>query len=138
MQVKNFLFFLFFLFLILSFFYFFYFQEKEVSALSKIAQDIPDDSSILVNFYSGDTLNKSVILAGKKAKPAVGNENCDVLISMPLKYMHKFEEQDVCAAVKEAAQSGEVEFKTNLSEVQLLMKFKPMLKYSGCAGFDKL
>jgi len=92
-----------------------------------IINDLPKKASIYVKF---DDLSYSVTRGS--VIPGVP-QNPDVVIILPEEYIGKLG-YGVCGALREAIRNGDLRVESDLSNAQLLWKFKRMLKYRDCIG----
>ena len=94
----------------------------------QVFQDLPEKTSIQINFgEEGYSVLEDSVESGKLS-------DADITINVPEEYIEKVGELGLCAALEEAANSGEVEVETELSESELTWKYKNLLKYRKCIG----
>ena len=93
-----------------------------------LIKELPEgsDISLKLNGYSY-SLSQGVVEESS-------NSESDLEISIPEDYIAKIGEEGLCSAMSEGLDSGEIEVKTELSESELVWKYKDVLKYRECFG----
>ena len=93
-----------------------------------LIKELPEgsDISLKLNGYSY-SLSQGVV----EESP---NSESDLEISISEDYIAKIGEEGLCSAMSEGLDSGEIKVKTELSESELVWKYKDVLKYMECFG----
>lgn len=111
--------------------FYLYLQQQE------LVQNLPKDAVISLKLYNVSSgtkqLEKSYII--KRASVIEGDlNNSDMEIAIDSKYLDDFS-RDMCSAIKNASNNGEMTTEIKLSKTALLWKYKSMLGYKDCFGF---
>ncbi|MDP2947560.1 MAG: hypothetical protein Q8N88_05590 [Nanoarchaeota archaeon] len=106
---------------------------ENVLSNNYIVKTLPRDATINL-IISNETLQKNYIL--KKGNVSRGiAENPDMILSLPLKYVNEFTEQNFCTVIQNVNKNEDLGMDTKLSVTRLLIKYRSMLKYKSCLGF---
>lgn len=110
--------------------------EEELSKNS-LVRALPEDSSILLNFYNFDSGNKEIekTYLMKKSSVVSGTGNADIIMDIHSKYLKILTDQNFCTIVKTAKKNNDLSIDTSLSTTSLMWKFKSVMKYRDCLGF---
>ena len=93
-----------------------------------LIKELPENSdiSLKLNGYSY-SLSQGVV----EESP---NSEVDLEISIPEDLIEKIGEEGLCSVMGEGLDSGEIEVETELSESELVWKYRDVLKYRECFG----
>ena len=102
----------------------------------QFVKDLPKDVNINFRFYnfnSGERQwEESYIITKGKVENGL-HENPEATIILHSKYLIDLG-NDFCNTIKKAKANGDVAVDTSLSKLELLWKFKSVLKYRECVG----
>ena len=109
-----------------------------VLSSSSLIQDLPKDGKVLLRFYNFDSgfrqWEKSYVL--KKGEVTEGYiEDADIIITLYSGYLNSLTNKNFCSVIQTANKNKDLGIDYGVSKVNLLWKFKSMLKYRDCFGF---
>jgi len=91
-------------------------------------QDLPKDSYIELNLGEDEYLiSKEQVLIKE-----LGNIESDIGVAIPEEYLSMVAEVGLCQTIGQIAKEGDFEIDTNLSTMELINKYKSLLKYKAC------
>jgi len=93
-----------------------------------LIKELPEDSDISLK------LNGYSYSLGQGIVEESSNSESDLEISIPEDYISKIGEEGLCEVMGEGLSSGEIEIETELSESELVWKYRDVLKYRECFG----
>lgn len=104
-----------------------------------LVQDIPEEGAMILHFYNYNSgkqawENSYILRRGNVQKGML--DNADIVISMHSKYLATLTNKNLCATINAAQDKGDVSFETGLSKTALAWKYRSMLEYKECLGFD--
>lgn len=109
----------------------------QVMNSNPMVQAIPDDSSILLEFYnynSGERqVEKSYILKNDGIEEGILG-NPEVTLSLNSKYLDGLTNKNFCTMISQANTAGDLGFESALSTTEIAWKFKSMYTYKDCLG----
>jgi hypothetical protein len=111
--------------------------EQQLSQ-NDIVKDLPENAVLLLQFYNFKTgfrvWEKSYILKKNYVKEG-SIENPDLTITLSSKYLGQMTPGNFCNVIQIARANNDLGIYTELSNTQLLWKFKSMYEYRECLGF---
>ena len=117
-----------------------YSNIEEQFSQNQMITELPESSSILIQFYNFNTgereIERMYLLKKSDVKEvSSADQYSDIIISLNSKYLSKLTDQNLCQVVQEARNNGDMSTETDLSTTSLLWKFKSMTEYRDCLGF---
>ena len=96
---------------------------------NEIVQNLPEGALISLKLSSGESysLEKGKVQSGDVGDP-------DIVITIDSKYVSEL--GDFCSAIRNARNNGELKYELKKSKVSLLYKYKGLMKYKSCFGFE--
>ena len=92
----------------------------------QIVKSLPKTTDIQVNFGENEyVIEEGSIDFGESEDP-------DVTIELPEEYIDKIGEEGLCVSLQEAIANGDLEVTTEMTEAELMWKYRALLKYRGC------
>lgn len=106
---------------------------------SDFVKDLPPRARVVLEIYNyteGQYFTEKIYLIENNQIREVSSmpEN-DLWFAMSSKYLVNFQKEEFCYVVQSSRKNEELLSGSNLSDAQLLWKFKGMLKYRDCLGF---
>jgi hypothetical protein len=103
----------------------------------KILDLIPENGMILLKFYNFNSgkrkWEESFVL--KKGEAIKGEtKDYDLLVIIHSKYVNDISLKSLCEVIPDAKLNNDLGIETNLSEVELLLKYNSFLEYRSCLG----
>ena len=100
-----------------------------------IVKDLPKDSVVSLKFYNFNTGKRAidaqyVISSGQARLGSADNPELEILIHS--KYFSEM--NDFCKAFKNAKESNDVAYWSNINSAKFLWKYRKMMKYRDCLG----
>lgn len=93
-----------------------------------LIKELPSSADILLK------LNGYSYSLGQGVVEESPNSEADLEISIPEDFIEKIGEEGLCSVIGEGLNSGEIEVETELSESELVWKYRDVLKYRECFG----
>ncbi len=90
-------------------------------------KDLPKSANVEINLGENN-----YAVSGKSVTANVIADNPDLTVNLPERYVSRIGEVGLCSALKEAIAGGEIEISTELSKLELFMKYRKLIKYRDC------
>jgi len=93
-----------------------------------LIKELPKNSNVLLK------LNGDSYFLGHGIVKKYSNSEADLEIVIPENYISKIGEEGLCIVMSEGLNSGEIKVETELSESELVWRYRDVLKYRECFG----